>query len=55
LKIKVKLDEDIYKTGRKITDEELRNVNMEQSDFHGEWNYKIQESTWRKGYLFSVP
>ena len=42
LKIKVKLDENIYETGRKITDKELKNVCIEQSDFHGEWNYKIK-------------
>lgn len=42
LKIKVKLDENIYKTGRKITDKEFENINIEQSDFHGEWNYKIK-------------
>jgi len=42
LKIKVKLDENIYKTARKITDKELKNVRIEQSDFHGEWNYKIK-------------
>ncbi len=42
LKIKVKLDDNIYKTGRKITDKELENVNIEQSGFHGEWNYKIK-------------
>jgi len=42
LKIKVKLDENIYKTARKITDKELKNVRIEQSDFHGEENYKIK-------------
>jgi len=45
LKIKVRLDENIYKTGRKITDKEFKNVNIEQSDFHGEWNYKIKPGT----------
>jgi hypothetical protein len=29
-------------TGRKITDKELKNVRIERSDFHGEWNYKIK-------------
>ena len=41
LKIKVKLDENIYKTGRILTDKELKNVRIEQSASHGEWNYKI--------------
>lgn len=42
LKIKVKLDENIYKKGRKITDKELENLYIEKSNFHGEWNYKIK-------------
>ncbi len=42
LKIQAKLDENIYKTGKKITDEELKAVNLEKSEFHGEWNYKIK-------------
>ncbi|MEA3470756.1 MAG: hypothetical protein U9R24_03465 [Thermodesulfobacteriota bacterium] len=33
---KVKLDENIYETGRKITDKELQNVRIERSDFQGE-------------------
>ena len=36
LKIKAKLDDNIYKTGRKITDKELKKVRTERSDFHGE-------------------
>lgn len=42
LKIKAKLDENIYEKGKKVTDEELENVCIEKSDFHGEWNYKIK-------------
>lgn len=42
LKIKVKLDENTYKTGRKIIDKELKNVRIERSGFLGEWNYKIK-------------
>lgn len=42
LKIKVKLDENIYEKGRKVTDKELENVYIEKSSFHGEWNYKIK-------------
>ena len=26
----------------KITDEQLNAINLEKSDFHGEWNYKIK-------------
>jgi len=42
LSIKAKLDETIYKTGKKISDSELNAVNLEKSEFHGEWNYKIK-------------
>jgi hypothetical protein len=41
LKIQAILDENIYEKGKKITDEQLNSVNLEKSDFHGEWNYKI--------------
>ena len=42
LKIKAKLDENVYDKGRKVTDEELAAVNIEHADFHGEWNYTIK-------------
>lgn len=41
LEIKAKLDENIYKTGIKVSDEELAAVNLVRDEFHGEWNYKI--------------
>jgi hypothetical protein len=41
LKIKAKLDENVYEKGIKISDEELAGVNIEHDNFHGEWNYKI--------------
>ena len=42
LKIKAKMDEKLYEKGKKITDEELNAVNLEKSEFHGEWNYKYK-------------
>ena len=42
LKIKAKLEENIYEKGKKVTDEDLENLGIEKSDFHGEWNYKIK-------------
>lgn len=42
LKIQAMLDENIYEKGKKITDEQLNAINLEKSDFHGEWNYKIK-------------
>jgi len=41
LKIKAKLDTRKYKTGIKVTNEELTNVKLKKDPFHGEWNYTI--------------
>jgi hypothetical protein len=41
LKIKVKLDEKIYETGRKISDKEYNSIKLIKMAFHGEWNYTI--------------
>lgn len=42
LTVKVIVDKNNYETGRKISDKELKKINMEKSDFHGEWNYTIK-------------
>ena len=42
LKVTCRLDRRKYPTGRKVTDEEMRRVNLERSTFHGEWNYTIR-------------
>jgi len=41
LKIRAELDENGYRTGIKISDNEMAEVNIERDNFHGEWNYKI--------------
>jgi len=41
LQIHAELDTNQYPTGRKITDAELADVQIELSPFHGEWNYTI--------------
>jgi hypothetical protein len=38
------LDEGTYPVGVKVTDEQLRAVNLHRADFHGEWNYTIKPS-----------
>jgi len=43
-KIMAMLDENIYQTGRKISDKELAEVNLRRENFHGEWNYIISPS-----------
>jgi hypothetical protein len=42
LKIEVVIDKNIYKKGIRVTDEEMKKINLEEALFHGEWNYKIR-------------
>jgi len=42
LKVTCRLDRRKYPTGRKVTDEEMKRVNLEPSKFHGDWNYTIR-------------
>lgn len=41
LKVKSKLDTNIYEIGKKVSDKELQEVKIIKDDFHGEWNYTI--------------
>ena len=41
LEIHSELDENQYRIGIKVTDEELGGVRMKKHRFHGEWNYTI--------------
>lgn len=41
LTIKAKADENQYEKGLKIIDEELKEINITNNDFKGNWNYKI--------------
>src|ERR1035437_2914292 len=42
LEVKSKLDKVVYEKGIKISDEKLGKINIEKSEFHGEWNYTIK-------------
>ena len=42
LTIKAKLDETKYVKGIQVTDDEFEQINLEKSNFHGEWNYIIR-------------
>ena len=42
LKVTCRLDRRKYPTGREVSDDEMRRVNMERNAFHGEWNYVIR-------------
>lgn len=36
------VDKNIYPTGVKVTDQEMKNLNIERDKFHGDWNYTIK-------------
>jgi len=42
LKVTCRLDRRECPTGRKVTDEEMKRVNLERNKFHGDWNYTIR-------------
>ena len=42
LTVTCRLDRRKYPTGRKVTDAEMREVNLERNRFHGDWNYVIR-------------
>ena len=42
LKVTGRLDRKKYPTGRKVTDEERKHLNIKRHKFHGEWNYVIR-------------
>ena len=42
LTVMCRLDRRRYPVGKKISDEELANINMVPDEFHGEWNYSIR-------------
>ena len=44
LKVKCELDTNKYETGKKVSDEEFKKLNIVRADFHGEWNYTILPS-----------
>jgi len=45
LQVTCRLDRRKYPAGRKVTDEEISRVNLQQNKFHGEWNYTIHRFT----------
>jgi len=45
LKVSAVLDKNTYQTGIKISDKEMKNINMLGEIFHPEWNYKIKPKT----------
>jgi len=45
LKVRCRLDRRKYPTGRKVTVEEMKEINMKRDKFHGEWNYVISPNS----------
>lgn len=41
LEINAALDSEKYPTGIKVSDQEMKNINLEKNAFHGEWNYSV--------------
>lgn len=41
LKVRAELDTAAYPIGRKVSDQEVADVNLHRNSFHGEWNYTI--------------
>jgi len=39
--VKANLDQNIYSTGIKVSEEEKQKINIVRNNFHGEWNYII--------------
>ena len=45
LKVMCRLDRRKYPTGRRVSDEEMKRVNLKRNTFHGDWNYLIQPNS----------
>jgi transposase len=41
LEVECEVDSGVYRTGIKIPDRQMDEINIERSTFHGEWNYNI--------------
>ncbi len=42
LKIRAALDQQAYPVGIKVSDDEMKGLQLEKNEFHGEWNYAIR-------------
>ncbi len=42
LRVRAALDDGVYPTGIKVSDDELAAVNLIPDSFHGDWNYRIE-------------
>ena len=44
LQIQAVLDKQEYPVGIKVSDKEMKELNIERNNFHGEWNYRVNLS-----------
>jgi transposase len=42
LQVRCQLDHRTYEKGRKVSDAEMKTINLHSHDFHGDWNYTIK-------------
>ena len=42
LRVKCRLDRRKYPTGKRVSDEAMKRVNLKRNTFHGDWNYVIE-------------
>jgi hypothetical protein len=47
LRVRSEIDTGRYRQGVKISDDQMRQVNIEPDSFHGDWNYKIHPKSLR--------
>ena len=47
LKVRAELNRNSYPTGRKVSDSELRALNLSRDSFHGDWNYSFSPTSSR--------
>jgi len=45
LQVRCRLDRRKYPTGRIVSDQEMKQVNLERNKFHGDWNYVIRPTS----------
>jgi hypothetical protein len=39
--VECEIDKNDYKTGIKVSEKKMQEINIERFSFHGEWNYTI--------------
>ena len=44
LVVRAELDEELYPAGVKVTNQQLKGINLHRAAFHGEGNYTIKPS-----------